>query len=86
MKHTQNPTPPEEETPGKNSTPSAALLLALAGGLLTLSGILMAVCVNPGISGILWAAAACMFFSARHFTLSDKENEKHEKSEESDHE
>lgn len=39
-------------------------MLTLAGGLMTISGILMAVCTKLSIGGVLWAAAACMFFAA----------------------
>ena len=47
----------------------ASRMLTLAGGLMTLSGILMAVCTKLAIGGVLWAAAACMFFSAYHFRI-----------------
>ena len=51
-------------------------MLTLAGGLMALSGILMAICTKLSIGGVLWAAAACMFFSAYHFIIrEDKERE-----------
>lgn len=51
-------------------------MLTLAGGLMTLSGILMAICTKLSIGGVFWAAAACMFFSAYHFRIrEDKELE-----------
>ncbi len=46
-------------------------LLTCAGALLTLSGILMAVCAELAYGGILWAAASCMFISARQFRLAE---------------
>ena len=57
-------------------------LLTCAGGLMTLSGILMAVSIRPACGGILWAAAACMFFAAYHFRNNQTEESKednHEK-------
>ena len=53
-------------------------MLTLAGGLMTLSGILMAICTKLSIGGVLWAAAACMFFSAYHFRI--RENKEKEAS------
>ena len=53
-------------------------MLTLAGGLMTLSGILMAICTGLAIGGVLWAAAACMFFSAYHFRI--RENKEKEAS------
>ena len=52
-------------------------LLACAGGLMTVSGILMALCASPLYGGLLWAAASCFFFAARQFRLA--ENEKKDK-------
>lgn len=53
-------------------------LLSLAGGLMTLAGLLMAVCVNLLYGGIFWAAAACMFFAAYHFRLAENKKMKTE--------
>ncbi|MGM9640887.1 MAG: hypothetical protein ACI3V3_05925 [Faecousia sp.] len=47
-------------------------LLASAGCLMLISGILMAICVNLYVGGILWAAASLMFFSAYHFKLAER--------------
>ena len=58
-------------------------LLAQAGGLMTLSGLLMALCASVACGGILWAAAACMFFAAHQFR--QLENKK-QNEEESNHE
>ena len=53
---------------------AASNLLVCAGSLMTLSGILMALGGRLPIGGVFWAAAACMFLSARNFRLAeDKE-------------
>lgn len=62
---------------------TASTLLTCAGALMTVSGILMAVCAMLSYGGILWAAAACMFFAAWHFRL---EENKMNETEESDDE
>ncbi len=51
---------------------AAWTLLTCAGCLMLISGILMAICVNLYVGGILWAAASLMFFSAYHFRLAEK--------------
>lgn len=56
-------------------------MLTLAGGLMTLSGILMAICTKLAVGGILWAAASCLFFAAYHFRINENK-----KQEETDHE
>ena len=58
-------------------------MLTCAGTLMTISGILMAVCAKLAYGGILFVAAACMFFTARNFRIAqDRENgEKHENDE-----
>ena len=50
-------------------------LLALYGALMTLSGILMALCGRLAVGGCFLAAAACMFCSAYHFHLAEKNQE-----------
>ena len=50
-------------------------MLTCAGTLMTISGILMAVCAKIAYGGILFAAAACMFFAARHFRIAENQNE-----------
>lgn len=62
---------------------TTSTLLAQAGGLMTLSGLLMALCASVAYGGILWAAAACMFFAAHQFR--QLENKK-QNEEESNHE
>ena len=53
-------------------------MLTLAGGLMTVSGVLLAVCNMLAVGGILWAAASCMFFAAYHFRLAENKKEKTE--------
>lgn len=57
-------------------------VLTSAGALMSVSGILMAVCAKLAYGGILFAAAACMFFAARSFRIAeDREDQdtEHEK-------
>ena len=37
--------------------------------------LLMAVCTKLSIGGVLWAAAACMFFAAYHFRIRENKEE-----------
>ena len=55
-------------------------MLTCAGALMAVSGILIAICVEIAYGGILFAAAACMFFTARNFRIAEdkKENENQE--------
>lgn len=46
-------------------------MLTGAGALMSISGILMAVCAKPAHGGILFAAAACLFFAARRFRIAE---------------
>ena len=46
-------------------------MLTGAGALMSISGILMAVCAKPAYGGILFAAAACLFFAARRFRIAE---------------
>ena len=55
-------------------------MMTLSGGLMTVSGILMAFCSNLAISGIFWAAASCLFFAAYNFRLAENKKEKAEES------
>lgn len=55
-------------------------MLALAGGLMTVSGILTALCGSLAICGIFWAAASCLFFAAYNFRLAENKKEKAEES------
>ena len=46
-------------------------LLTYAGGLMAISGILMAVGSKLVYGGIMWAAASCMFFAAYNFRVAE---------------
>lgn len=52
-------------------------MLICAGALMSISGILIAICAEIAYGGILFAAAACMFFGAHNFRIAEdrKENE-----------
>ena len=49
----------------------ASRMLICAGALMSISGILMAVCAKLAYGGIFFAAAACMFFAARSFRIAE---------------
>lgn len=52
---------------------TAQSLIAGAGALMTVSGILMMLSGRVAIGGVFWASAACMFLTAYHFrTKTDK--------------
>lgn len=51
-------------------------LLTWAGALLTVSAVLMALCVKVAYGGILLAAASCMFFAARSFRIGEDKRER----------
>ena len=51
-------------------------MLICAGAWMSISGILMAVCARIAYGGILFAAAACMFFAARNFRIVEDRNDK----------
>ena len=57
-----------------------------AGTLMSISGILIAIGAKIAYSGILFAAAACMFFTARNFRIAEDRNDKNNLGEEADHE
>ena len=67
----------------KNDEHLPSRLLICSGALLAVSGVLMALCVALPYGGLLWAAASCMFFAARHFRLAENKNTHKE---DSDHE
>ena len=46
-------------------------MLICAGALMSISGILFAVCVKIAYGGIMLAAASCMFFVARNFRIAE---------------
>ena len=51
-------------------------MLTCAGALMSISGILIAICVKISYSGILFAAAACMFFAAHSFRMAEDKSKK----------
>ena len=60
----------------------ASCMLIIAGTLLTISGVLTAFCVKLAYSGILLAAAACMFSAALSVRIAENKSEqKHRNSE-----
>ena len=61
-------------------------MVICAGTLMTISGILMAVCAKLAYGGILFAAAACMFFAARNFRIAGDKKEHGNQEAETEHE
>ena len=61
-------------------------MLICAGTLMTISGILMAVCAKLAYGGILFAASSCMFFAARYFRIAQDREDKDSIEEEGNHE
>lgn len=61
-------------------------MLTCAGTLMSISGILIAICAKLAYGGILFAAAACMFFAARNFRISEDEKENEKQEAETEHE
>ena len=61
-------------------------MLTCAGALMSISGILMAVCAKIAYGGILFAAAACMFFAARNFRIAEDRDDHNRRNLENDHE
>ena len=53
-------------------------MLICAGALMTVSAILMAVCMGIAYGGILLAAAACMLFTAHSFRIAEDKNQEAE--------
>lgn len=62
----------------------ASRMLIIAGTLLTISGILTAICVKLAYSGILLAAAACMFPAALNVRIVENKSEQKYRNSESD--
>ena len=61
-------------------------MLICAGALMGISGILMAICAKLAYGGILFAAAACMFFAARNFRIAEDKKENENQEAETEHE
>ena len=61
-------------------------MLICAGALMSISGVLIAICAKLAYGGILLAAAACMFFAARNFRIAEDKKEDENQEAETDHE
>ena len=61
-------------------------MFTCAGALMSISGILMAVCAKLAYGGILFAAAACMFFAARNYRIAEDKSENKIQEAETEHE
>ena len=61
-------------------------MLICAGALMSISGVLIAICSKLAYGVILFAAAACMFFAARNFRIAEDKKENENQGEETDHE
>lgn len=64
----------------------ASHMLIIAGTLLTISGILTAICVKIVYGGVLFAAAACMFSAARSVRILEGRDKKEKDDMENVHE
>ena len=53
-------------------------MLTCAGALMSISGILIAICARLAYGGILFASAACMLFAARNFRIAEDKNQEAE--------
>ena len=61
-------------------------MLICAGALMSISGILITICAKLAYGGILFAAAACMFFAARKFRMAEDKKDDENQEAETDHE
>ena len=61
-------------------------MLICAGALMSISGVLIAICAKLAYGGILFAAAACMFFAARNFRIAEDKKDEENQEAETDHE
>ena len=61
-------------------------MLICAGALMSISGILIAICAKLAYGGVLFAAAACMFFAARNFRIAEDKKDDENQEAETDHE
>lgn len=60
-------------------------MLICAGALISISGILIAICAQIAYGGILFAAAACMFFSAHNFRIAEDQTKNENQKAETEH-
>ena len=61
-------------------------MLICAGALMSISGVLIAICAKLAYGGILFAATACMFFAARNFRIAEDKKDDENQEAETDHE
>lgn len=61
-------------------------MLICAGALMSLSGILIAICAKIAYGGILFVAAACMFFAAGNFRIAEDRKANENQKAETEHE
>ena len=54
-----------------NDTHFTSRMLTCAGVLMSVSGLLIAICAEIGYGAIMLAAAACMFFAAWYFRIAE---------------
>ena len=54
-------------------------IFTIAGALMYISGLLMAICVKVLYGGIMLAAASCMFFAAYNFRIKEDKDDKNKK-------
>lgn len=61
-------------------------MLICAGALMSISGILIAICAKIAYGGILFASAVCMFFAACNFRIAEDRKENENQEAETEHE
>lgn len=61
-------------------------MLICSGALMSISGILIAICAKIAYGGILFAAAACMSFAARNFRIAEDQKHNENQGAETEHE
>ena len=61
-------------------------MLTCSGALMSISGILIAICAKLAYGGVLFATAACMFFAARNFRIAEDRDDHKRLQSESSHE
>ena len=58
---------------------TSSRLLTMAGGLMLVSGLLMAICGNLAYGGLFCAAAGCMLIAAYNFRQAENKKQEKEK-------
>lgn len=54
-------------------------LLASAGALMMISGILMAICGKIAYGGVFWVSASCMFIASYNIRIAENKKESDDK-------